>query len=45
MPVGSRTLSRASLEKAADVATLQTLGIFSGSGLLLSLLLAMSGWK
>ncbi len=44
MSVGSKTLSPARREKAADVATLQTLGIFSGAGLLLSLLLAMSGW-
>jgi len=44
MTVGSTTLSRARLEKAADVAALQTLGIFCGAGLLLSLLLAMGGW-
>lgn len=45
MIVGWKTFSRARLEKAADVATLQTLGIFCGAGLLLSLLLALSGWK
>lgn len=44
MTIGSKTLSPARPEKAADVATLQTLGIFCGAGLLLSLLLAMSGW-
>jgi hypothetical protein len=44
MSVGSKTLSPARPEKAADVETLQTLGMFSGAGLLLSLLLAMSGW-
>jgi hypothetical protein len=43
--VVSRTLARARLERAADVATLQTLGIFSCAGLLLSLLLAINGWK
>lgn len=46
MPVNvvPRTLSSAHLKKATDVATLQTLGVFTGTGLLLSLLLAMSGW-
>ncbi|MEY9132166.1 hypothetical protein ACVIWV_001958 [Bradyrhizobium diazoefficiens] len=43
MTVGSRSLSLARVERAADVATLQTLGIFSGAGLLLSLLLVMGG--
>ena len=44
MRVDSITLSRARLEGAADVETLQTIGIFGGAGLLLSLLLAISGW-
>jgi hypothetical protein len=38
MRVDSKTLSPARLEKAEDVETLKTLGIFCGAGLLLSLL-------
>jgi hypothetical protein len=44
MRVSTRTLSPARLESAAGVETLQTLGILSGAGLLLSLLLVLSGW-
>jgi hypothetical protein len=44
MTVCSRALSPARSENPDDVETLQTLGIFCGAGLLLSLLLAMSGW-
>jgi hypothetical protein len=44
MIFGSRTLSPARVEKAADVETLQALAIFCGTGLLLSLLLALNGW-
>ena len=43
MTLGSRSLSPARAEDPDEVATLQTLGIFCGAGLLLSLLLAMSG--
>jgi hypothetical protein len=35
---------RARLKRAEDVETLQILGIFCGAGVLLSLVLAMSGW-
>jgi hypothetical protein len=44
MTVDSKTFSRTRLEKPADAETVQTLGIFCGAGLLLSLLVAMSGW-
>jgi hypothetical protein len=44
MTVNSRALSPAHSDNPGDVETLQILGIFSGAGLLVSLLLAMSGW-
>lgn len=44
MIVGSRALSRVRLQETDDVETLQTLVIFSGAGLLLSLVFALLGW-
>jgi hypothetical protein len=44
MIVGSRTLLPARVEKADDVETFQALVIFCGTGLLLSLVLALNGW-
>jgi hypothetical protein len=44
MAVSSKSLSPAHSENLDDIETLQTLVIFSGAGLLLSLLLAMNGW-
>jgi hypothetical protein len=43
MTVSSKSLPARS-EQLDDLETLQTLGIFCGAGLLLSLLLAMNGW-
>jgi hypothetical protein len=44
MTVNSRALSPARSENTSDIETLQTLFIFCGGGLLLSLLPALSGW-
>jgi hypothetical protein len=44
MAVSSKSLSPARSENLDDIETLQTLVIFSGAGLLLSLLLAINGW-
>jgi hypothetical protein len=44
MIVGSRTLLPARDEKADDVETFRALVIFCGTGLLLSLVLALNGW-
>jgi hypothetical protein len=44
MAVSSRAIQTRS-EETSDTATLQVLIIFSGFGLLLSLLLAMAGWS
>lgn len=44
MIFGSRTVPTPRAENLGNVETLQTLGIFSGAGMLLSLLLAMGGW-
>jgi hypothetical protein len=44
MAVSSKSLSPTRSENLDDIETLQTLVIFSGAGLLLSLLLAMNGW-
>jgi hypothetical protein len=44
MAVSSRAVSPARSENADDLETLQTLVIFCGVGLLLSLLLAANGW-
>jgi hypothetical protein len=43
MTVSSKSLPARS-EHLDDFETLQTLAMFSGAGLLLALLLAMSGW-
>jgi hypothetical protein len=44
MTVGSKSLAPTRSENLDDIETLQTLLIFCGAGLLLSWLLAMSGW-
>jgi hypothetical protein len=44
MTVSSKSLPARS-EHLDDFEMLQTLGIFCGAGLLLSLLLAMGGWR
>jgi hypothetical protein len=44
MPVSTRAVSPARSENPGDFQTLQTLVIFCGVGLVLSLLLAANGW-
>ena len=44
MAVSSRTVSPARAENPEDVETLPILIVFSGIGLVLSLLLAVNGW-
>jgi len=44
MAVSSKSHCPARSENLDDIETLQTRVIFSGAGLLLSLLLAMNGW-
>jgi hypothetical protein len=44
MPSSTRAVSLARSEHQDDLETLQTLAIFCGVGLVLSLLLAANGW-
>ena len=44
MPVSTRAVSRARSENPDDLETLQTLAIFCGVGLVLSLRLTANGW-
>lgn len=44
MAASSKVVSPARAENSDDLATLQTLVIFCGAGLLLSLTLAANGW-